>query len=313
MARKVSTKVAAISGISALAVAGLFALTASNSASADNLLNPSNTAAADVDGDFGHHGDHMDGDVAGGSILDRTETFINDAGVVTTHTFSTGTVTAINGNSITYTNADGESITVTAGDATIVERDGAAATVADIQVDDLVGVDSETVDGTTTVESIFASSTGTLSPGLGHHGPGHGGDMGDMMKERGKRVNSETKFKDADGNIITQIEYEGEVTSVDNNSITITLADGSSVTIDVNDTTAVDKSHTTVALTDLVATDHVRVDVVDGIATHIGALTADEFASFGDMGPGHHGGGMVDNDGDRDPMAGHGGGHHGHP
>ncbi|MEN9693620.1 MAG: hypothetical protein RLZZ330_1264, partial [Actinomycetota bacterium] len=236
MARKVSTKVAAISGVSAFAVAGLIALTSTNSASADDLVNPSNTSI-DADGDFGHHGPgmgpDMDGDFNGGTIIDRTETFVDDAGVVTTHTISTGTVTAVDGNSVTYTNADGESITVTASDTTVVERDGAIATAAEIQVDDLVGVETETVDGTSTVESIFASSTGTLAPGRGHHGGHHG--KGEMMNDRGDRVNSETTYEDADGNIVTEIDYDGEVTAIDGSSITITLADGTSVTIDVND------------------------------------------------------------------------------
>lgn len=309
MARKVSTKVAAISGVSAFAVAGLIALTSTNSASADDLVNPSNTAVAGADGDFGHHGPHMDGDFNGGTIIDRTETFIDEAGVVTTHTVSTGTVTAVDGSTITYTNADGESITVTAGETTVVERDGVTATVADIQVDDLVGVETETVDGNTTVESIFASSTGTLSPGRGHHGGHHG--KGDKMKDRGDRVNSETTYEDADGNIVTEIDYDGEVSAVDSNSITITLADGTSVTIEVNDATVVDKSHATATLADIVATDHVRVDVVNGIATEIRAMTADEFASFGEMGPGHHGGGMGMHDQDGGHKGGRGGGHHG--
>ena len=303
MARKVSTKVAAISGVSALAVAGLIALTTSNAASADGLFNQSNTAVADGDGDFGHQGPDMDGDFGNGSIIDRTETFVDANGVVTTHTLSTGTVTAVDGDTVTYTNADGDSITASASDTTVVERDGATATVSEIKVDDLVCVETETVDGTTTVESIFASSTGTLMPGPGHKGGHHGKDG--MMKDRGNRVNSQTTYTDADGNIVTQIDYDGEVTAINSNSITIKLADGTSVTIDVNDATFVNKSHASATLADIVATDHVQVDVVDGVATDIRAMTADEFANFGDMGPGHMG--HMDGDG----MGGHGGGHQG--
>jgi hypothetical protein len=311
MARKVSTKVAAISGLSALAVTGLIAFASSNTASADDQANP--TTSISADGDFGHHGemgDHMHG--VDGTIIDRTETFINADGVVTVHTISTGTVTAVDATSVTYTNSNGDSVTVTPNDTTLVERDGAAATLADIAVDDLIAVESESVDGVETIESINASSTGVLAPphrGRGDHGRGHHGPDGDKLGDRGQRVGSETTYKDADGNIVTEIDYDGEVTAVGNTSITITLADGSSVTVEVNDATLIDKSRSAATLADIIATDLVRVDVVDGVATEIHAITAEEFANGDFDGHGPHHGPDGDKDGDHamgDHHAGHG-------
>ena len=311
MARKVSTKVAAISGISALAVTGLIAFASTNSASAEGSVNPS--ASTSVDGDFDNHGDmggHMDGDHFDGKILNRTETFVDANGVATVHTISTGTVTAIDGNSVTYTDANGESVTVTASDTTVIERDDATATLAELAVDDAIAVETETVDGVTTVQSINASSTGVLAPphhGPGDHGRGHHGPDGMHGADRGQRVGSETTYEDADGNIVTETGYEGEVTSVGDSSITIKLADGSSVTVDVNDATVIDKSRSDATLADIIATDLVRVDVVDGVATEIHAMTADEFANGDFKGHGPDG----DQDGDQSMGGHHGGGHHG--
>ncbi|MFM1786991.1 MAG: hypothetical protein RL228_941 [Actinomycetota bacterium] len=308
MARKVSTKVAAISGISALAVTGLIAFASTNSASADDLVNPtSSTSAHD---DFGHHGGkdgHMDGDHIGGKVIDRTETFVDENGVVTVHTISTGTVTAVDSNSVTYTDANGEEITATASDTTLIERDGVAATLSDIAVNDLIAVETESVDGVETVESINASSTGVLAPPHHGHGRGHHGRDGDPDGDRGQRIGSETTYEDADGNIVTEIDYDGEVTAVGNTSITITLADGSSVTVDVNDATVIEKSHADATLADIIATDLVRIDVVDGVATEIRAITAEEFANGDLRGHGPDG----DKDGDMGMGGHHRGGHHG--
>lgn len=312
MARKVSTKVAAISGISALAVTGLIAFASSNTASADDLVNPSPSVSAESD--FGHHGEkgeHMHGDRVEGTIIDRTETFIDADGVVTIHTVSTGTVTAVDATSVTYTNSNGDSVTVTPNDTTWVERDGVAATLADIAVDDLIAVETESVDGVETIESINVSSTGVLTPphhGRPDHGRGHHGPDGDKHGDRGQRVGSETTYEDADGNIITEIDYDGEVTAVSDSSITINLADGTSVTVEVNDATVIEKSRASATLAEIIATDLVRIDVVDGVATEIHAITAEEFASgdFGGHGP-HHGP-EGDHDGDR-AMGGHHAGH----
>ena len=306
MARKVSTKVAAISGISALAVTGLIAFASTNTASADDLVNPSASAHAEFDGDFGQHngmGEHRDGDFGDKKIIDRTETFVDADGVVTVHTMSTGTVTSVDSNSVTYTNANGDSITVSPTDSTMIDRDGAQATLSDIAVDDLVGVRTESVDGIETVEAIHASSTGVLTPP--HGGKGHHGPDGHMGEDRGQRVGSETTYEDADGNIVTEIDYDGEVTAVGSSAITITLADGTSVDVEVNDETVIEKSRATATLADIVVTDLVRVDVVNGVATEIHAITAEEFANgdFGGHGPdGKHDGGK---------MGGGQGGHHG--
>lgn len=308
MARKASVKVAAISGISALAVTGLIAFAGSNLAMADDLVNPTSSAGANESGHHEHHGkdgDRIGHDFIDGQIIDRTETFVDDNGVVTTHTISTGTVASVDGNTVTYTNAEGESISVTLADTTVVYRDGVEATAADIAVSDLIAVETETVDGVATVEEVNASSTGELNPV--HHGRGHHGPDGKDREDRGNRVGSETTYEDADGNIVTEIDYHGEVTAVNETSITLSLADGTSITIDVNDATVIDKSHATATLADIVATDHVKVDVVDGVATEIRAMTADEFANFesGDRGA-HHG-----PDGDGDMGGHHGGGHRG--
>jgi hypothetical protein len=312
MTRKVSTKVAAISGISALAVSGLIAFASTNTASAEDLVNPSASAPAEFNGNFGQHdgmGGHKGGDFGDKKIIDRTETFVGADGVVTIHTMSTGTVTSVDSNSVTYTNVNGDSITVSPTASTMIDRDGAKATLSDITVDDLVGVRTESVDGIETVEAIHASSTGVLaSP---HHGKGPQGPDSHFDKDRGQRVGSETTFEDADGNIIIQIDYDGEITAVSSSAITITLADGTSVDVEVNDATVIEKSRETATLADIVVTDLVRVDVVDGVATEIHAITAEEFANgdFGGHGPnGQHDGGMMGGG-----QGGHrGGGHQGH-
>lgn len=306
MARKASMKVAAISGVSAIAVTGLIAFAGSNIAVADDLVNPTSSESADRLG----HQDRMHGgeshDAIDGQIIDRTETFVDENGVVTTHTISTGTVTSVDGNTVTYTNLDGETLTVVVGDETVIYRDGEVATAAHIATDDLIVVEIENVDGVETVESLNLSSTGELPAHLGR-GHGHHGRDGMMGEKRGKPIGEETTYQDADGNVVTEIDYRGVVTSVDTSSITIELADGTSVTVEINDETVIDKSHVAATLSDLVATDHVKVEVVDGIAIEIHAMTAEEFANFAD-GRGGMGHGP---DADSEMGGHHGRGHHG--
>lgn len=123
-----------------------------------------------------------------------------------------GTITAIDGTTITVKSADGTIYTVQVADADIDtktdEKNGTEGTVADLKVNDEVGVRG-TVDGT----NVTATHVRSGALGFGRDDDERGMGRGERGGMRG-------------GNGVM-----GEVTKVDGNTITVTAPNGTAYTV----------------------------------------------------------------------------------
>ena len=144
---------------------------------------------------------------------------------------TTGTITSINGNTLSITNLQGNQVTVNVGDNTAIDKT-VAGSLADLQPGVFLTVaGAPDTNGNITATSIMIRTQGfstpppgaTFAPGTRTTRPGNGTGSGFPNGGAGR------------GTL-------GTLKSVNGNTLTLTTMQGSDVTVDVNDSTSIQKT-----------------------------------------------------------------------